>query len=202
MTRSWPRRFAPLPRTKTIDSPSGVRELGINPFAKFVNILHADRLLEAENVRLQRPRQHVLLGLLQQSLVGSYNPVHLGPPRICRYEHSHGLGRDLDLAPEALWYLEEPLGQMESVQMLLNYEEAAKHVKVLLVGEGADELFAGYPRYKAVWLANQFDRLFRELNVESYRPLPTIEEGYATILNSPPDAIPHRHHLPICPVLL
>ena len=53
-----------------------------------------------------------------------------------------------DLAPRVMYYLEEPAGQMESVQMFLNYEAAAKHVKVLLVGEGADELFAGYDRFK------------------------------------------------------
>lgn len=53
-----------------------------------------------------------------------------------------------DLLPEVMWYLEEPLGQMEAVQMFVNYREAAKHVKVLLVGEGADECFAGYDRYR------------------------------------------------------
>ncbi|MBK8977037.1 MAG: asparagine synthase (glutamine-hydrolyzing) [Planctomycetes bacterium] len=53
-----------------------------------------------------------------------------------------------DLAPRVMYYLEEPAGQMESVQMFLNYEAAAKHVKVLLVGEGSDELFAGYDRFK------------------------------------------------------
>jgi asparagine synthase (glutamine-hydrolysing) len=54
----------------------------------------------------------------------------------------------LDLLPTVIWHLEEPLGQMESVQMYINYREAAKFVKVLLIGEGADECFAGYSRYK------------------------------------------------------
>lgn len=54
----------------------------------------------------------------------------------------------LDLLPTVMWHLEEPLGQMESVQMYINYREAAKFVKVLLIGEGADECFAGYSRYK------------------------------------------------------
>ena len=53
-----------------------------------------------------------------------------------------------DLLPRVLWYVEEPAGQMEAVQMYLNYEAASRHVKVLLVGEGADELFAGYDRFK------------------------------------------------------
>jgi asparagine synthase (glutamine-hydrolysing) len=54
----------------------------------------------------------------------------------------------LDLLPTVIWHLEEPLGQMEAVQMFINYREAAKFVKVLLIGEGADECFAGYSRYK------------------------------------------------------
>ncbi len=53
-----------------------------------------------------------------------------------------------ELLPAVLWHVEEPAGQMEAVQMYVNYREAAKHVRVLLVGEGADECFAGYDRYR------------------------------------------------------
>lgn len=53
-----------------------------------------------------------------------------------------------ELLPRVVWHLEEPLGQMETVQMYANYQEAARQVRVLLVGEGADECFAGYQRYK------------------------------------------------------
>jgi len=53
-----------------------------------------------------------------------------------------------DLLPRVVWHLEEPMGQMEALQMYVNYREAARFVTVLLIGEGADECFAGYPRYK------------------------------------------------------
>ena len=53
-----------------------------------------------------------------------------------------------NLLPAVVWHLEEPLGQMESIQMFVNYREAAPFVKVLLIGEGADECFGGYSRYK------------------------------------------------------
>jgi asparagine synthase (glutamine-hydrolysing) len=69
----------------------------------------------------------------------------------CRTNHHEVLvsaGNVADLLPALVWHLEEPLGQMESVQMYLNYREAARHVKVLLIGEGADECFGGYSRYK------------------------------------------------------
>lgn len=53
-----------------------------------------------------------------------------------------------DLLPRVVWHLEEPMGQMEALQMYVNYREAARFVKVLLIGEGADECFGGYSRYK------------------------------------------------------
>jgi asparagine synthase (glutamine-hydrolysing) len=69
----------------------------------------------------------------------------------CRTNHHEimvSAGNVADLLPAVVWHMEEPLGQMESVQMYINYREAAKFVKVLLIGEGADECFAGYDRYK------------------------------------------------------
>jgi asparagine synthase (glutamine-hydrolysing) len=69
----------------------------------------------------------------------------------CRTDHHEIIVNTEDvinLLPAVVWHLEEPLGQMESIQMFVNYREAAPFVKVLLIGEGADECFAGYPRYK------------------------------------------------------
>ena len=69
----------------------------------------------------------------------------------CRTNHHEILvsaANVADLLPQVVWYLEEPLGQMETIQMYLNYREAARFVKVLLIGEGADECFAGYDRYR------------------------------------------------------
>jgi asparagine synthase (glutamine-hydrolysing) len=53
-----------------------------------------------------------------------------------------------DLLPRVVWHLDEPLGHMDVLQMFVNYREASKFVNVLLVGEGADECFGGYARYK------------------------------------------------------
>lgn len=49
--------------------------------------------------------------------------------------------------PIATYHLDEPVAYPNTVPMLLLAREARKHVKVLLSGEGADELFGGYLRY-------------------------------------------------------
>jgi asparagine synthase (glutamine-hydrolysing) len=52
-----------------------------------------------------------------------------------------------DALPQVIWFHDEPLCHANSVQMYLLCKYAREHVKVMLTGEGADELFAGYPRY-------------------------------------------------------
>lgn len=56
--------------------------------------------------------------------------------------------RFTELLPRVLWHLEEPL--LSSILPTWYLGEAArKLVKVILIGEGADEVFAGYRRYRA-----------------------------------------------------
>jgi len=52
--------------------------------------------------------------------------------------------------PFAIYYHDEPLHHPHTVPMYLMSMEARKYVKVLLTGEGADELFGGYVRYLKV----------------------------------------------------
>jgi len=47
----------------------------------------------------------------------------------------------------AAWHLEAPLNHPNSIGLYLLTENAAQSVKVLLSGEGADELMGGYPRF-------------------------------------------------------
>jgi asparagine synthase (glutamine-hydrolysing) len=55
--------------------------------------------------------------------------------------------------PNLVWHEDEPLGFIASVPLYFVSKLAQKHVKVVLTGEGADEILAGYGRYaKAVSL--------------------------------------------------
>ncbi len=49
--------------------------------------------------------------------------------------------------PRVIWHEDEPASWPSSVSLYFVAELAAKHVKVVLTGEGSDELFAGYSRY-------------------------------------------------------
>lgn len=57
------------------------------------------------------------------------------------------LGSFSDTLAKTLWHLEEPVLSQSTFAYQLLTEEVRKHVKVVLAGQGADELWAGYRRY-------------------------------------------------------
>ena len=61
------------------------------------------------------------------------------------------------------WYLDEPMPNPAEVPLYFLCKTARQRVKVVLSGEGADELFGGYPLYRqAVW-AEGWQRMPRPL---------------------------------------
>lgn len=57
--------------------------------------------------------------------------------------------------PQLVWHEDEPIGFTASVPLYFVSKLAQQHVKVVLTGEGADEILAGYGRYqKALTLLN------------------------------------------------
>jgi asparagine synthase (glutamine-hydrolysing) len=58
------------------------------------------------------------------------------------------------LLPKMIWHMDEPLNHANSLQIYLISKLAKSLVTVVLTGEGADELFAGYPRYNIVYMIN------------------------------------------------
>ncbi|MBK0394303.1 asparagine synthase (glutamine-hydrolyzing) [Ramlibacter algicola] len=58
----------------------------------------------------------------------------------------------LDRWPHVLYHLDQPHGDASFMPTLRVSELAAKHVKVVLTGDGGDELFAGYEKYET-WFA-------------------------------------------------
>jgi asparagine synthase (glutamine-hydrolysing) len=61
------------------------------------------------------------------------------------------------LIPDILARMDEPLGDASLVPTYLLSKFAASHVKVVLGGDGGDELFAGYPTYQALKLIRYYN---------------------------------------------
>jgi len=55
---------------------------------------------------------------------------------------------------EAIWHLDSPLNHAHSVHLLELSRVARRTVTVVLTGEGGDELYGGYPRYR-IFLASR-----------------------------------------------
>jgi len=74
-----------------------------------------------------------------------------------------------DSLPMLVWHEDEPITWPSSVSLYHCSQLASRHVKVVLTGEGSDELFGGYERYQHFlwnqrWMAwyGIFPRVFRE----------------------------------------
>jgi asparagine synthase (glutamine-hydrolysing) len=63
--------------------------------------------------------------------------------------------------PLVVWYLDDPVADPALVPLWFVAREARKHVKVVLSGEGADELFGGYNIYREPLSLAAFERLPR-----------------------------------------
>ncbi len=77
------------------------------------------------------------------------------------HEEFHVEPDALDILPKLVWHYDEPFADSSAIPTWYVSQLTRRHVTVALSGDGGDELFAGYPRYKAVWLAHWFDRLPR-----------------------------------------
>jgi asparagine synthase (glutamine-hydrolysing) len=82
--------------------------------------------------------------------------------------------------PEIVWYLDEPVADPALVPLFFIAREARKHVKVVLSGEGADELFGGYTIYREPLSLKPFNYLpppLRRSMAKVSAPLPEGMRG-------------------------
>lgn len=73
--------------------------------------------------------------------------------------------------PLLTWHRDEPVSEPSDLGVYLISELARKHVKVVLSGEGGDELFAGYPKYVVDWMARYYHILPAPLRDKIITPL-------------------------------
>jgi asparagine synthase (glutamine-hydrolysing) len=65
--------------------------------------------------------------------------------------------------PRLIWHEDEPIAWPSSVSLAFVSSLAAREVKVVLTGEGSDELFGGYERYRWYLLNQRAAKLYRLL---------------------------------------
>ncbi|PHS05159.1 MAG: asparagine synthase (glutamine-hydrolyzing) [Blastopirellula sp.] len=65
----------------------------------------------------------------------------------------------VDILPKLVWQYDEPMADSSAIPTWYVAQYTREAVTVALSGDGGDELFAGYDRYKAVRLGSWLDRL-------------------------------------------
>ncbi|GAJ09539.1 unnamed protein product, partial [marine sediment metagenome] len=69
----------------------------------------------------------------------------------------------IDLSEKVIWHLDQPIADAVLTAYFRLAQFAACEVKMVLTGEGGDELFAGYARYAGEQFAPLFQRIPRHL---------------------------------------
>lgn len=64
-----------------------------------------------------------------------------------------------DYLDDMVWHMDEPVGDAGFLPIFVLSKEARKYNKVILSGDGADELFCGYDRYKLLYYGQYLKRL-------------------------------------------
>jgi asparagine synthase (glutamine-hydrolysing) len=97
--------------------------------------------------------------------------------RLTQEEYVAGLSR-------AVWHLDAPLNHAHSVHLLALSRFARERITVALTGEGSDELFAGYPRYRLFLLAQRLRGLPAPLLQAGARRLRRTRPRWARLLEA------------------
>ena len=83
--------------------------------------------------------------------------------------------------PKLIWQEDEPLGFDSSIPLYFVSELASRHVKVVLTGEGADEMMAGYARYYKALKLLEYGKKYESLTPSFLRS--AVKTGVGTLPN-------------------
>lgn len=81
------------------------------------------------------------------------------------------------LMEHLLWHHDQPYGDSSAVPTFLVSRLARRHVTVVLNGDGGDEVFGGYERFRAALMAERMPPLVESLAALTARALPR-DDGY------------------------
>ncbi len=88
-----------------------------------------------------------------------------------------------DVLPAMVYQEDEPIAHPSSIPLYFVSKLASEHVKVVLTGEGSDELLAGYDKYRKTIYNLAFGRAYNSVVPSSLRHLvkQTIENGSGSL---------------------
>ena len=102
----------------------------------------------------------------------------------CRYIEKEEFKKAV---PEVMYYLDEPSGDASAVALYFLAQEASKEVKVVLSGEGSDEIFGGYNIYREPKMLKLIDWLplsFRKKLASMAQKLPKSMKGRGYLIRA------------------
>src|SRR5919206_2082426 len=125
---------------------------------------------------------------------GSYNELEYAAAVAKRYKTDHHTmmvrPNSVDLVPKLVWHFDEPFADSSAIPTYLVSQFAVQHVKVVLTGDGGDELFAGYPNFLALDGHRKFDAIPQPLRraigaVSEWLPYRAYGKNYLWMMSRP-----------------
>jgi len=106
----------------------------------------------------------------------SYSEIEYAKYVANYYETEHHILNIKDITAEdiekSIWHLDEPMTDLSSIPFYMISQKARQNVKVCLSGEGGDEVFSGYDRFKASkFHENYYKRIPRFVRENLFVPL-------------------------------
>ncbi len=91
--------------------------------------------------------------------------------------------KDLNFLPQMIWNNDEPVGDPIYLPTFLLSKLASQHVKVVLTGEGADELLAGYLFHRVMLLTHRAKKFFPSFGLNHF-VAPAVEKLPVHLIDS------------------
>jgi len=89
--------------------------------------------------------------------------------------HEYGVASEgLELLPDLVWFYNEPFGDSSAIPTYQVSRVTSEHVKVVLSGDGGDEVFLGYNRYLLYVTLKNILTVFKVFPVKTFQALALI----------------------------
>lgn len=164
--RAWHERIretldAAVSRQLVSDRPVGVfLSGGIDSSAVLASVIRAQGSARTYTTRFETSSQEESNRVNRDAVLAKQTAVFFGT-RHTEITVSH---RDIiPLFEQSVWQLDEPSGSATALAQLMIARETVRDVAVVLGGDGGDELFGGYERYRLSRLMDLYQRLPRML---------------------------------------